>query len=149
MLQGLQHVNLTVGHTPDSLELADAFYGDVLGLKADPVPPSMVGYLRWFRLGDNTGQQIHISLERNPATLANRSLTQFHPCFVLPFTQLTALRKKLNAFAVSGHAAACSEVADDGGFDAPNEGEVFDGAKKGDRFFVRDFCGNRLEFSGI
>jgi hypothetical protein len=28
-------------------------------------------------------------------------------------------------------------------------GEEVDGFKKGDRFFVRDFAGNRLEFAGI
>lgn len=32
---GLQHVNFTVGTGPEALELADKFYGEVLGLKSD------------------------------------------------------------------------------------------------------------------
>ncbi|KAL7410161.1 hypothetical protein BDY24DRAFT_418283 [Mrakia frigida] len=153
MISALQHVNLTVGHQgwegQDPLELADKFYGDILGLKVDPVPDTMVGKLRWFRIGD-TSQQIHISLEPVPDTLVLRPQTRGHPCFVLPYTTLTALRTKLAEFASSGHPGACSAPSLEGaGFVAGREGEEVDGAKKGDRFFVRDFVGNRLEFAGI
>jgi len=135
----------------------------------------MVGKLRWFRIGDTPQQvgptslslsrsfsaqpilssfpvrsQIHISLEPNPDTLVLRPQTRGHPCFVLPYTALTALRLRLSEFAASGHAGACTAPSLEGaGFVAGGEGEEVDGAKKGDRFFVRDFVGNRLEFAGI
>lgn len=52
--------------------------------------------------------------------------------------ELGPLKARLDAFARSGHEAACSLVDTAGGsFVAPNEGEAVEGFKKGDRYFVR------------
>ncbi|CED85083.1 hypothetical protein [Phaffia rhodozyma] len=159
MLTGLQHVNLTVGRSDwkdqDPLELADKLYGEVIGLKQDDVPSDMIGKLRWFALGIS-GQQIHISLEyvSSKDTFEIRSSGRQHPCFVLPYTDLAVLADRLDEFATSGHPAACSAVTrDQSPMLATPEGEsreqVVFGSRKGDRFFIRDFAGNRLEFAGI
>jgi hypothetical protein len=97
------------------------------------------------------GGQIHVSLEHTRAPLETRHLTRGHPCFVLPFERLAEVIDRLNAFATSGDAAACSEVIEDqaGIPDPANATNVVNGHRRGDRFFVRDFSGNRLEFSGI
>lgn len=95
--------------------------------------------------------QIHISLEPNSSTLTLRPQTRGHPCFTIPFQSMTALRTRLTEFASSGHLGACSAPSLEGaGFVAKRIGEEeVDGAKKGDRFFVRDWVGNRLEFAAI
>lgn len=95
--------------------------------------------------------QIHLSLEHTPAPLETRSITRGHPCFVLPFETMAALIAKLDAFATSGDSAACTAVAQEKAAIPKEEDQdkVVDGYRRGDRFFVRDWCGNRLEFSGI
>lgn len=45
LITGLAHVNLTV--PPGTLEQANAFYGDTLGLKSRPVPQLQKGTLAW------------------------------------------------------------------------------------------------------
>ena len=96
-------------------------------------------------------RQIHNSLEPNASTLTLRPQTRGHPCFTIPYQSLTTLRTRLTEFANSGHLGACSAPSLEGaGFVAKRVGEdEVDGAKKGDRFFVRDWVGNRLEFSAI
>jgi len=42
---------------PGTLELANSFYGDTLGLKSRQVPAHQKGSLAWFDIGDS-GQQI-------------------------------------------------------------------------------------------
>lgn len=157
MISGIQHVNLTVGHKDwaeeggeSPLLKADRFYAGALGLKNDPVPKGMENSLRWFSIGDS-GQQIHISLEFNVAPLETRHQTRGHPCFVLPFEKLSDVIQKLTEFAQSGDAAACStpSIQPAGIPKEEDQDNVVKGYRKGDRFFVRDFSGNRLEFSGI
>ena len=48
MIIGIAHVNLTV--TPGSLDHAQQFYGETLGLKSAPVPEHQVGSLLWYVL---------------------------------------------------------------------------------------------------
>lgn len=45
MISGLAHVNLTV--PAGTLDQANAFYGDTLGLTARPVPQLQKGTLAW------------------------------------------------------------------------------------------------------
>lgn len=94
-------------------------------------------------------RQIHISLEPSPATLVLRPQTRGHPCFTIPYQELTALRLRLAEFASSGHPGACTTPSLEGaGFVAGRESEEVNGAAKGDRFFVRDWVGNRIEIAG-
>ena len=45
LISGLAHVNLLV--PPGTLDQANAFYGETLGLKARPVPQLQKGSLAW------------------------------------------------------------------------------------------------------
>jgi hypothetical protein len=45
MITGIAHVNLIV--PPGTLHLADAFYGDTLGMHRAPVPPRQKDMLAW------------------------------------------------------------------------------------------------------
>jgi hypothetical protein len=74
MIAGLAHVNMLV--PPGTLELANDFYGNTLGLKPRPVPAAQKGSLAWFDIGDS-GQQIHIAFG------FNEEKSSRHPCFKL------------------------------------------------------------------
>ncbi|RMZ75501.1 hypothetical protein DV737_g5258, partial [Chaetothyriales sp. CBS 132003] len=73
MITGLHHVNLLV--PPGTLDLANHFYGTVLGLKPRPVPELQAGRLAWFDIADS-GQQVHIACGDNLELNSAR-----HPCF--------------------------------------------------------------------
>jgi hypothetical protein len=45
MITGISHVNLIV--PPGTLHLADAFYGETLGMHRAPVPPRQKDMLAW------------------------------------------------------------------------------------------------------
>jgi hypothetical protein len=45
MITGIAHVNLIV--PPGTLHLADAFYGETLGMHRAPVPPRQKDMLAW------------------------------------------------------------------------------------------------------
>ena len=75
LITGIAHVNLTV--PAGTLEQANAFYGETLGLKARPVPQLQKGTLAWYGLTSkcwriltdkdrfdiaDSGQQVHQSL---------------------------------------------------------------------------------------
>jgi hypothetical protein len=45
MITGIAHVNLIV--PPGTLHLADAFYGDTLGMHRAPIPPRQKDKLAW------------------------------------------------------------------------------------------------------
>lgn len=45
MITGLAHINMLV--PPGTLDQANAFYGETLGLTAAPVPKAQVGTILW------------------------------------------------------------------------------------------------------
>ncbi|GMK56333.1 hypothetical protein CspeluHIS016_0301730 [Cutaneotrichosporon spelunceum] len=135
---GLQHVNLSV--PAGTLPLAQEFYGTVLGLANDTVPHLQKDVLLWFRLGSGP-QQIHVSIERNP--LPALHMSSRHPCFALPNGEaLVELQQRVYEHRAAGGEAAALECDRPG---AANSGSK--GVEYPDRFFVRDYAGNRLEFA--
>lgn len=75
LIGGIAHVNLIV--PAGTLDAANEFYGNVLGLISVPVPKSMEGKLAWFDITPG-GQQIHIAIGP-PEVESSR-----HPCFKIP-----------------------------------------------------------------
>ncbi|BEI80883.1 hypothetical protein CcaverHIS002_0200430 [Cutaneotrichosporon cavernicola] len=135
---GLQHVNLSVA--AGTLHLAQEFYGTVLGLANDTVPHLQKDVLLWFRLGAGP-QQIHISFERNPLPSVHKSSR--HPCFALPTGQaLLDLQRRIYEHHAAGGEAAALECDKPGTANSGSKGVEYP-----DRFFARDYAGNRLEFA--
>ncbi|KAF7188465.1 hypothetical protein HII31_10127 [Pseudocercospora fuligena] len=134
MISGIAHVNLLV--PPGTLDQANAFYGETLGLSAREVPSLQKGSLAWFDTG-SSGQQVHIAFGQNEAKSSR------HPCFKIESLEaLLALRKKVWEHHERGDDSAPKE--------ADKPGEADSGAKGVEypsRFFARDYAGNRLEFS--
>ncbi|KAK3069059.1 hypothetical protein LTR53_012896 [Teratosphaeriaceae sp. CCFEE 6253] len=134
MISGLAHVNMLV--PAGTLELAHDFYGSTLGLKSRDVPAHQKGSLAWFDLGES-GQQIHIALG------PNEEKSSRHPCFKLENGEkLLELRQRVWEHYERGGQAAPKEADKPG---AVNSGAQ--GVEYPQRFFARDFAGNRLEFS--
>jgi catechol 2,3-dioxygenase-like lactoylglutathione lyase family enzyme len=137
MIQGIDHINLVV--PTGTLDQAQEFYGQTLGLTSKPVPHLQKGQLAWFDIG-TSGQQVHIAHGKPEDFNFNSSQ---HPCFRLANTDdLLALRQKI------------WEHHERGGESAPQQadkpGEEDSGAKGVEyptRFFARDYAGNRLEFT--
>ncbi|KAI0477421.1 hypothetical protein GGR56DRAFT_637249 [Xylariaceae sp. FL0804] len=138
MITGLHHINLVV--PPGTLDEASAFYGDTLGLTPRAVPVLQKGTLLWFDLGDS-GQQVHVAPGR-PADFGEESSR--HPCFRVGggADALLALRRRVHAHLERGGPGA-PRAADAPG--AESSGEK--GAEYPERFFARDYAGNRLEFT--
>jgi len=137
MISGIAHVNLTVPR--DTLHLASEFYGSTLGLTPRSVPALQKDTLAWFDIG-GSGQQVHIACGP-PSDFEKQSPR--HPCFKLESPQaLVELRQKVwEHFQRGGEAAPTA---------ADRPGEENSGAKGVEypqRFFARDYAGNRLEFS--
>ncbi|KAF3398028.1 hypothetical protein F1880_005757 [Penicillium rolfsii] len=134
MITSIAHINLTVH--PGTLEQAQEFYGQTLGLSSAPVPELQIGTLLWFDIG-SSGQQIHISCGSTDPESTR------HPCFKLPGRdELEALKKSIYDHHIRGGAAAPMA--------ADKPGEEASGAKGKEypqRFFARDYAGNRLEFT--
>lgn len=87
MISGLAHVNMLV--PPGTLEQANDFYGNTLGLKPRQVPERQKGTLAWFDIGDS-GQQVHIAFG------SNEERSSRHPCFRLENGEkLLELRQKV------------------------------------------------------
>ncbi|KAK4503598.1 hypothetical protein PRZ48_004513 [Zasmidium cellare] len=134
MISGLAHVNLTVPE--GTLSQADAFYGQTLGLTARAVPERQKGTLAWFDIGDS-GQQIHIAFGPNELKSSR------HPCFRLESPDaLLALRQRIWEHHVKGDDAAPKEADQPGETNSGAQGKEYP-----QRFFARDYAGNRLEFS--
>ncbi|KXT09483.1 hypothetical protein AC579_7828 [Pseudocercospora musae] len=135
MISGIAHVNLLV--PPGTLDQANAFYGETLGLSAREVPSLQKGSLAWFDIG-SSGQQVHIAFGQNTEPKSSR-----HPCFKIESPEaLLALRQKIWEHYARGDDSAPKE--------ADKPGEADSGAKGAEypsRFFARDYAGNRLEFS--
>ncbi|RMY08971.1 hypothetical protein D0867_08865 [Hortaea werneckii] len=152
MISGLAHVNILV--PPGTLEQADQFYGETLGLKPREVPKLQKNSLRWFDIGDS-GQQVHVALGMNE-TKSSR-----HPCFKIESPDaLLQLRQRIWEHFTSGGPAAPQEADRPGDKDSGRcprpmccfvlgltDGAGAQGVEYPSRFFARDYAGNRLEFS--
>jgi len=134
MITGIAHVNLTV--PPGTLDLAEAFYGDTLGMHRVPVPHLQKDTLAWFDITPK-GQQIHIAFGPNEPESSR------HPCFRLETAEaLLKLQQRIWDHHVRGDPAA-PMAADKPG----EENSGSKGIEYPRRFFARDYAGNRLEFS--
>ncbi|KAH8690295.1 putative glyoxalase family protein [Talaromyces proteolyticus] len=135
MITGIHHVNLLVPE--GTLDDANAFYGETLGLRPMPVPHLQRGKIAWFNIGEASGQQIHIAFGQNEPNASR------HPCFKLGSLQdLQALQERIwNHHKRGGSAAPLA--ADQPG--QQNSGAQ--GVEYPSRFFARDYAGNRLEFT--
>jgi catechol 2,3-dioxygenase-like lactoylglutathione lyase family enzyme len=132
MITGLHHINLVV--PPQTLPLANDFYGTTLGLTPRAVPQAMQGSLAWFDIG-TSGQQVHIAFGKPEdfQITSNR-----HPCFrVGSGEELEKLKQRVCEHFEKGGEAAPKE--------APRQGAQ--GSEYPNRFFARDYAGNLLEFS--
>jgi len=134
MIAGLHHVNLIIPR--GTLDEANEFYGKTLGLTPKQVPELQKGTLAWFDIG-SSGQQVHIAFGPDE-TKSSR-----HPCFRLESpSALLELRQRIWDHYRQGGASAPQE--------ADQPGQVNSGAQGKEnpqRFFTRDFAGNRLEFT--
>ncbi|KAI1162122.1 Glyoxalase/Bleomycin resistance protein/Dihydroxybiphenyl dioxygenase [Nemania serpens] len=137
MITGLHHINLVV--PPDTLDEAAAFYGATLGLTPRAVPALQKGTLLWFDIG-TSGQQVHIAFGQSPDFSFD---SRRHPCFrVADGEQLLALQRRIYAHLETGGPGAPKTADCPGG-----ENSGAKGVEYPERFFARDYAGNRLEFT--
>ncbi|KAK7756846.1 hypothetical protein SLS62_001291 [Diatrype stigma] len=139
MITGIHHINLVV--PPGTLGAAAAFYGGTLGLTARPVPAAQVGTIAWFDVGAATTttsqQQVHVAFG-DPEDFAYRS--RRHPCFrVASGDDLLALRRRIHAHWERGGEGAPLDADPPGA-----ESSGAKGVEYPERFFARDYAGNRL-----
>jgi catechol 2,3-dioxygenase-like lactoylglutathione lyase family enzyme len=140
MITGLHHINLVVPQ--GTLPEAAAFYEGTLGLTPRAVPALQVGKLLWFDIADS-GQQVHIAFGAPPDFEPAVSRSRRHPCFrVADGEQLLALRKKIHEHLVRGGVGAPMEADEPGKESSGEQGKEYP-----ERFFARDYAGNRLEFT--
>ncbi|EHY56499.1 hypothetical protein HRR83_002416 [Exophiala dermatitidis] len=155
MITGLAHINLTVPE--GTLDLANEFYGETLGLTPRPVPSLQKGQLAWFDIipegghtngeggadhGASPYQQVHIAFGPAKEFLPENKSSR-HPCFRLASPEaLLQLRQRIWDHFVRGGAAAPREADEPG-----SENSGAKGVEYPQRFFARDYAGNRLEFS--
>ncbi|TID19049.1 putative glyoxalase family protein [Venturia nashicola] len=134
MITGIAHINLLV--PAGTLDLAEAFYRDTLGLKRVPVPALQTQSLAWFDITPG-GQQVHIAFGEND--LKSRR----HPCFKVASPEaLLKLRRQIWEHFEKADKASPQEADKPG-----EEGSGAKGVEYPQRFFARDYAGNRLEFS--
>jgi catechol 2,3-dioxygenase-like lactoylglutathione lyase family enzyme len=121
LIAGLDHVNLLIDDSSDSLERAHAFYGELLGLEPIERPHNTDSGRSgaWYQCGP---QQVHLTTAPDASSF-NRS-SRRHPAFRV--TNADAMRERLGRAGV--------EII---------PGNTFAGQK---RFFVLDPWGNRIEF---
>lgn len=138
LITGLHHVNLTVPY--GGLDTAKSFYAATLGLTPRPVPAAQVHELAWFDIG-TSGQQVHISLPKHDHDTIRDDASR-HPCFRVGSPEaLLALQRRVYAHWQRGGEGAPTAA------DAPGESSGEKAPEYPKRFFVRDFAGNRLEFT--
>ena len=159
MITGLAHVNLTV--PSGTLDQANDFYGETLGLIRRPVPQLQKDRLAWFDIG-SSGQQIHIAFGDSGPESSR------HPCFRIESPEkLLELQRRVWAHYEKGEKGS-PKAADKPGEE--NSGTLTrfclsgpvhlprsltdrlpcsgsKGVEYPQRFFARDYAGNRLEFS--
>ncbi|KAI5273025.1 putative glyoxalase family protein [Aureobasidium subglaciale] len=134
MLTGIAHVNLTV--PSNTLDEAEAFYSNTLGMQRVPVPVLQKDRLAWFDITPN-GQQVHIAFG------SQNEESSRHPCFRVESQEaLLKLQNRVFEHYQTGGLGA-PKAADQPG--AANSGSK--GVEYPSRFFARDYAGNRLEFS--
>lgn len=139
MITGLHHINLVV--PPSTLPAATAFYAHTLGLTPRPVPALQRDTLAWFDIG-SSGQQVHVAFGQ-PADFAYASSK--HPCFRVETPEaLNELREKVWAHHERGGEGAPQACDRPGEESSGSKGKEYP-----QRFFARDFAGNRLEFSYV
>ncbi|KAK5091535.1 hypothetical protein LTR05_001720 [Lithohypha guttulata] len=134
MITAISHINLIV--PPNTLPHALSFYGTTLGLTPRPVPHLEKDRLAWFDIG-SSGQQVHI------ASGPTEAESPRHPCFKLESPEkLMELQRRIWEHFERGDEAS-PRAADQPGME--NSGSK--GVEYPQRFFARDYAGNRLEFS--
>jgi catechol 2,3-dioxygenase-like lactoylglutathione lyase family enzyme len=137
MITGLHHINLVV--PPDTLDEAAAFYGTTLGLTPRPVPALQKGTLLWFDIG-TSGQQVHVGFG-DPQDFSFDS--RRHPCFrVANSEQLLQLQRRIYEHHQNGGVGAPKAADRPGDLNSGDQGVEYP-----ERFFARDYAGNRLEFT--
>ncbi|KAK4207739.1 hypothetical protein QBC37DRAFT_433012 [Rhypophila decipiens] len=158
MITGLHHVNIIIPPSPSSLELANCFYGQTLGLTPRPVPAAQEGRLAWFDIG-SSGQQVHVAFGREHVdfTESAKKATR-HPCFRVESVQkLRELQEKVwihfskgRLLGQEGERAEGRIQRESAPMECDEPGKLDSGAQGPEyptRFFARDFAGNRLEFT--
>lgn len=140
LITGLHHINLTIPH--GTLHLATSFYATTLGLAPRAVPAAQAHELAWFDVGPpSAGQQVHISLPKHAADDVRADASR-HPCFrVGSPAALLELQRRVHAHLLRGGADAPRHA------DPPGESSGEKGPDYPQRFFARDYAGNRLEFT--
>ncbi|KAI8244476.1 hypothetical protein K4K55_005033 [Colletotrichum sp. SAR 10_96] len=137
MYDGLAHVTVTVPE--GDLDRAVRFYTETIGLQPRPVPQLQKHELAWFDIG-TSGQQLHIAFGANSDLDAVR-----HLCFKVETQKaLLDLQVKLWEHHKRGDDTAPLSVDTPG---VISTGPAAQGVEYPERFFARDFAGNRLEFS--
>lgn len=112
LISGIAHVNLTV--PAGTLEQANTFYAETLGLTPRAVPAAQKGSLAWFDIA-SSGQQIHIAFGDSGPKSSR------HPCFKISSPDaLLALRERIWEHHQRGGDAAPQEADRPGG---ENSGE--------------------------
>jgi catechol 2,3-dioxygenase-like lactoylglutathione lyase family enzyme len=125
---GIAHINLIV--PKGTLQLADEFYGETLGLKPRAVPSKQQGELAWFDIGDS-GQQVHIAF--GPDEVESRR----HPCFKLGSAEaLLDLQRRIWDHHVRKDQSAPRQADEPGRVNSGSQGVEYP-----TRFFARDFAG--------
>ena len=120
LIAGLDHVNLLIDEAPDWRERADAFYAELLGLRAIERPRNTDSGSpgAWYQCG---AQQLHLTTA--PGASSQNRASRRHPAFRV--VDADAMRARLGR-------AGVEIIA----------GNAFPGQK---RFFVLDPWGNRIE----
>jgi len=138
MISGIAHINVTVPR--DTLHLATDFYSGTLGLTPRAVPHLQKDTLAWFDIG-TSGQQVHVAIGADSDF--SRPLSSRHPCFKLASSEaLLELRRRIWEHHQRGGESAPQQADQPGQEDSGAKGVEYP-----QRFFARDFAGNRLEFS--
>ncbi|KAK3677154.1 hypothetical protein LTR78_002692 [Recurvomyces mirabilis] len=115
---------------------AKDFYTNTLGLTSRTVPAAQKDSLAWFDIG-SSGQQVHIA--HGP----EGEKSSRHPCFRIESPEkLIELRQRIWEHYERGGEAAPREADKPGAVNSGSQGVEYP-----QRFFARDFAGNRLEFS--
>ncbi len=170
MITGLAHINLVVPE--GTLDKARAFYSGTLGLVETPVPALQRDTLAWINLGDS-GQQIHVSFGGADDFAGMAARSRRHPCFRIaggPEALLAVQHRIWQHF--RGGDGVPSECDAPGNENSGESGVALlldipradiqgpwlivaqrvdcagaKGVEYPERFFARDYAGNRLEFS--